>query len=144
MKTRIVSLAAGGLVGLAGCASHPAPVQRMADAEATTRGAQEVGAGEAANPQAQLHLRMAQEEISVAKKLMDDGDNERADFTLLRAKSDAELALALAREAVAQRDAQNALRQVEQLRASTGSPGPASTTTTTSGTTTTTTNGGNK
>jgi len=40
----------------AACSSYPAPTQRMADAMATSRGAQEVGAD--SDPQAKLHLRI--------------------------------------------------------------------------------------
>jgi uncharacterized protein YqfA (UPF0365 family) len=68
----------------------------MADSAAALRGAEEVGA--AAQPQAALNLKLAQEELARSKALMDDGKNEEADFMTLRAKADAELALALARE----------------------------------------------
>jgi uncharacterized protein YqfA (UPF0365 family) len=84
------------LASLAGCASYPAPQQHMADSAAALRGAEEVGA--AAQPQAALNLKLAQEELARSKALMDDGKNEEADFMTLRAKADAELALALARE----------------------------------------------
>jgi uncharacterized protein YqfA (UPF0365 family) len=68
----------------------------MADSAAALRGAQELGA--AAQPQAALSLKLAQEELARAKALMDDGKNEEADFMTLRAKADADLALALTRE----------------------------------------------
>jgi len=48
----------------AGCASYPAPTQRMVDAMATVRGAQEVGADR--DPQGQMHLRLTQEELQNA------------------------------------------------------------------------------
>ena len=47
---------------------------------------------------AQLNLKLADEEIEAAKAQMKQGDNQRAEYILLRAKADAELALALARE----------------------------------------------
>jgi hypothetical protein len=84
------------LAPLLGCASYPAPQQHLADSAAAVRGAEEVGA--AAQPQAALNLKLAQEEVGRAKALMDDGKNEEADLMTLRAKADAELALALARE----------------------------------------------
>ncbi len=77
-------------------ASFPAPTQRMADAQAAERSAREVGANN--EPTAQLSLKLAQDQISSAQKVMLEGDNERADSLLIRAKADAELALALARE----------------------------------------------
>jgi hypothetical protein len=103
----------------------------MADSEAAARSAQDEGA--ASNPQGQLHLRLAQEELAQAKALMASGDNKRADFTLIRAKNDAELALAEAREQQAAAAAQNAARQVAELQNNV-SP-PTSVTTTTSSTT---------
>jgi hypothetical protein len=84
------------LAPLVGCASYPAPQQHMADSAAAVRGAEEVGA--AAQPQAALNLKIAQEEIARAKALTADDKNEEADFMSLRAKADAELALALTRE----------------------------------------------
>jgi hypothetical protein len=77
-------------------ASFPAPTQRMADAQAAERSAREVGANN--EPTAQLSLKLAQDQIASAQKVMLEGDNERADSLLIRAKADAELALALARE----------------------------------------------
>lgn len=77
-------------------ASFPAPTQRLADAESAQRSAQELGA--AAQPAAQLHLKLADEQVARAKKEMTDGDNKAADSLLIRAKADSELALALARE----------------------------------------------
>ncbi len=77
-------------------ASFPAPTQRLADAESAQRSAQELGA--AAQPAAQLHLKLADEQMTRAKKDMADGDNKAADSLLIRAKADSELALALARE----------------------------------------------
>ena len=95
----VISVAA-----LLGCASYPAPNQHLADSIAAIRGAEEVGA--AAQPQAALNLKVAQEEAAHAKALLDDGKNEEADFMTLRAKADADLALALAREATARNRAQ--------------------------------------
>ncbi len=97
-----------------GCASsYPPPTQRMAETLAAMRGATEVGAN--STPQGQLHLRLAEEELRNAKILVDNGDNQRADFVLLRAKADAELALAEAREAKAVADAQSTAAQATDL-----------------------------
>src|SRR5512140_3588236 len=90
------SIALIAIATAVGCgASYPAPTQRMSDAMSAARSAEEVGA--MSNPQAQLHLRLAQEQISQAKTLMANGENKRADYVLIRAKGDAELALSLAR-----------------------------------------------
>jgi hypothetical protein len=130
------SLLAGStlLAGLAGCASYPTPVERMADAEAAARTAQETGA--TSNPQAQLHLKLAQEEIAKAKALVANGDNKRADFVLIRARSDAELALGEARAQAARAEAQRLLEQLAETQANGAAPS-TSTTTTTSATVTT-------
>ncbi|MGH7282878.1 MAG: DUF4398 domain-containing protein, partial [Polyangiaceae bacterium] len=108
MTTSIGSIAAAAMLALvAGCASYPVPAQHMADAEGAARSAQDVGAN--SNPQAQLHLKMATEEINQAKQLIADNDNEKADSVLIRAKADGELALAEARETQAQMAARQAL-----------------------------------
>jgi len=92
------------VVGL-GCASAPPPTEQLASAEASMRAARELGAQ--AVPRAQLHLRLAQEQVTQARKLANDGENERAASLLDRARADAELALALSREATAKQDAQS-------------------------------------
>jgi hypothetical protein len=89
-----------------GCASYPAPTEHLASAVAAARAAQEVGVARV--PQAQLHLKLAEDQIAQAKALMDDGNNERADYMTLRAYNDAALALALARENTARMTAEKA------------------------------------
>ena len=113
MKPSLLSVVLGALP-LAACASYPAPQQHMADSTAAVRGAEEVGA--AAQPQAALNLKLAQEELQRAKALMDDGKNEEADFMTLRAKSDAELALALAREHTSEVRAQQGEAQAKAVQ----------------------------
>ena len=114
---RIVASTAGFvLITCASCgASYPAPTQRMADAMSAERSAEEVGAN--ANPQGQLHLKLAQEQIAQAKSLMANGENKRAEYTLVRAKGDAELALAIARAASAKVEAQQAMDKATALQA---------------------------
>ena len=102
------------LVSVAACASYPAPTERLANALASIRGAQEVGAS--GSPQAALHLKLAQEQATQAKALMDDGKNERAEYVAQRAQVDAELALAMAREAQAGAQAQNVAEQRQMNR----------------------------
>ncbi len=121
-------LGAAALVGTAACASYPAPVQRLADAEAAARSAQDNGA--TTDPQGQLHLKLAQEGIAQAKGLMANGDNERADHVLIRAKSDAELALGEAREVQTRAEAQKAMDRVAKMQE--GLSASSATTTTTS------------
>jgi uncharacterized protein YqfA (UPF0365 family) len=95
VKKTLISIV--GIAFLAGCgASFPAPTQRLADAESASRSARELGADK--KTAAQLNLKLADEEIAAAKTEMANGENKRADYILLRAKADAELSLALARE----------------------------------------------
>jgi hypothetical protein len=47
---------------------------------------------------------------------MTDGKNQRAAFTLLRAKADAELALALAKENTAKTETQQVQEQIKTLQ----------------------------
>jgi multidrug resistance efflux pump len=110
------TLAVSGSLALfaAACGSYPAPSEKMTQAEATIRGAQEIGA--ASVPSAALSVKLAQEEVQRAKQLIQDGENKKAELTLLRAQADAELALAQAREQQAKNDASQALEQAKSLR----------------------------
>jgi hypothetical protein len=81
----------------------------MADAESAARSAREVGAD--SQPAARLEVKLADEQIARAKILVTSGDNKRADLVLMRARADAELALALAREQNAGVDTQKAVEQ---------------------------------
>ena len=88
-------LTAAAVVTLAACASAPEPTERLASAQASVRAARELHATNI--PRAELHVRLAEEQVQSARKLMEDGENHRADMLLRRAKADAELALALTR-----------------------------------------------
>lgn len=87
----VVTLAASGCG-----ASFPVPAQKLADAESAQRSARELGADRKVT--AQLPLKLAGDEIQAAKEQIKAGENRRADFLLIRARADAELALSLARE----------------------------------------------
>jgi hypothetical protein len=101
-------------VGLAGCASYPAPTDKLANTTASVRAAEEVGATK--SPQAALHLKLAQEQLDQAKALIKDGDNRRAEFVLMRADADASLAAALARETSMRAEAEKAKEDVRALK----------------------------
>ncbi len=106
MEKNVLAAATGLAFVLAACGGYAVPTDRLIASEAAARSAREVGASNA--PQAALHLKLAQEEIAQAKGLMNDGNNKRADYVLIRAKADAELALALAKQASAQSAAKKA------------------------------------
>jgi hypothetical protein len=106
MKILYTGVVAGfGLAALA-CAGYPQPTERLATAQAAVRAAKEVGAKDV--PQAQLHTQLAEEQVQQAQRLIEDGDNERAELILRRATADAEMAVALAREAESQKQAEAA------------------------------------
>lgn len=93
-----------------GCSkSWPEPKQPLADAEAAARSAREVGAE--SQPAAKLKVTLAEEQIANAKASIEKDDNERATYQILRARADAELALALAHEQNALNAKQKALEE---------------------------------
>lgn len=107
MKKSTVSIVLAAPFLWACGASFPPPTQRMADARAAERSAEELGALQ--EPGAKLSLKLAQDQIAQAEKAMVDGENERADSLLIRAKADAELAVVQAREKSANVDGKKAV-----------------------------------
>ena len=101
MKT-LVKLAGLVLLGV-GCASAPKPIDRLSDAEATVKAAEQLKAETV--PRAALHYKLATEELEAARKQIKDGDNEEAGRMLMRAKSDADLAIALVNQDRASKEA---------------------------------------
>ncbi len=114
-RRSIPGLAAALLVSAMACGSYPPPTERLTTAEAAIRGAEEVGSGSV--PQAALYLKLAQEQTEKARRLMQDGYNERAELTLKRAQADAELAIALAKEQDTVAKAQEAQTKLDQAKA---------------------------
>lgn len=106
-------LAALAVVGMGCAGSHPAPTDQLASSLAAVRGAEEAGALEV--PEAALHVKLAEEQIDAAKQLTGD-DNARAEDLAVRAYQDAELAIAIAREAAAKKK----LDQFAQLNQTSG------------------------
>jgi hypothetical protein len=106
------SLAAG--LAIAGCAGAPKPEARLASSEGAIRGAEEAGAGQV--PDATLHVKLAEEQRQKALELIKDGDNHRAEMMLARSESDAELAVALTREASARAVATKSDEAVETIK----------------------------
>ncbi len=96
------------------CAGSPPPTARMASAEAAVRAAHDVGAERV--PEAQLHVKLAEEQIARARTLINSGDNQRADLMLRRANADAELGVALAREDTTRDQAQRIIDQAHDIQ----------------------------
>ncbi len=107
-KLKFVSLA---LLTVSACATVQIPPDQLESNESSVRAATELGA--LGVPDARLHLDLAKDETTAAKKLAADGD-DRAVLVLARAQADAELALGLAREVSVHNDA---LKAAEDLKA---------------------------
>jgi hypothetical protein len=96
-----------------GCGSSAVPVDKLTDTQSTIRAAEEVGAEQ--TPPATLHLKMARDEFAAAQKAANDKDDKQARLYLNQAQSDADLALALAREAHDKLAANQAQANVDAL-----------------------------
>ena len=105
-KKTLCYVGAIAVVASIGCASYPAPTEHLASSMAAVRAAQETGAANV--PKAQLYLKLAEEQTAQAKQLIEDGNNERADYMTLRAYNDATLAMAIARQNAARVQAEQA------------------------------------
>lgn len=92
------------VLALAGCGAAPPP-RNAGDAEAAIRSAEEMGARQV--PKASLHLQMAHDAYAKATQLVKDDEPTDARYMFMRSEADAELALALTREAFAWRDLDN-------------------------------------
>jgi|SRR5688572_26848981 len=92
---------------------YPEPRDQMAASEGAIRAAEVSGAQN--SPQSALHLKRAREQIESGKALIMDGENERAEWVLRRARADADLALALATEEAQRKKAAEAREELEKL-----------------------------
>ena len=109
-----VGLAAAFAVSAAACGGAAVPQETLTAAQASAKGAEVGGAND--DPKAQLHLKLANEQIEKAKKLIEDGKNEEAARLVDRAQVDADLALALAEQGKALKDAKDADEQLGKLK----------------------------
>ena len=114
-KLALQMLWVGLLAASAGaCGGAAVPQETLTAAQASVKGAEVSGATQ--DPKAQLHLKLANEQIEKAKKLIEDGNNEEAARLIDRAQADADLALALAQQGKALRDAKDADEQLGKLK----------------------------
>jgi hypothetical protein len=112
LKSLLIITSLGAAFG-AGCGSAAMPLDKLTDAKATARAAQEAGAEQ--TPQAELHLKMANDELALAQKAINDNDGAKAKLILNQAQADADLSLALARGSADQRAAQTAQSKIVDL-----------------------------
>ena len=115
MSWKICALTAAIGITVAGCGSAPVPAENVTQAKSSISAAEAVGAQSV--PKSALHLKMAKDQVTQAEAMIQDGETEEAKLVLLRAQADAELALALAREASIRAEAQAALKKVQDLKA---------------------------
>lgn len=144
-KTWVLGVA-GGLLIAAGCGSSPPPTRAQTDAIAAVRSAEALDAE--STPAAAYQLELARGQVREGETLMRRGEMDRARTALERAKADADLAVALRREAQARAAAEAAHEHIDTLRRETTessggevpvaqNPAPAAQTTTTTTVTTT-------
>jgi hypothetical protein len=98
----------------AGCAASSTPVVELNRTDAALRAAHELGADRI--PRAALHIKMAEDQRETARRFLANGEEDEASAALDRAASDAELAVALAKEQRAQRNAEEIQSRAASLR----------------------------
>lgn len=111
IRLAITALVAGLVVACGGSSLPPA---KAADTQASISAASAVGAQQ--NPQAALHLKMAQDQFKQAQGLINDGKDDEARLVLERATADAEVALIITREAQASANVKKAQGEVNGLQ----------------------------
>lgn len=116
MKSAVSKIALVGIAAFAAaCAGRiPPPTDRLASSEAAIRSAKELGAE--SDPQAALHVRLADEQVGIARQFMQHDENRRADLVLQRSKADAELAIMLTRERAAKTASQGAAKDLNSQK----------------------------
>ncbi len=104
-------IAFSALTIIAGCASAPLNTE---ESTSSIRAAEEAGAAKV--PKASLHLKLAKEELILAKRYEAKSEMPKAQSMLLRSETDAELALILAREDAEKSKSRAELENVRLLK----------------------------
>ena len=98
-----------------GCGGGVSPVEQFGRSQAAVRAAEEAGA-DRLDPQAQLYLKLAREQLEKGKQQMDHEEYEKADRLLRKAEADAELARQIAHLRTAQGEADEANQVLSNLK----------------------------
>ncbi len=115
MSKRVISASWGAVwLLLVGCGGAAVPQEALSAAQAAVKGAEVAGAAE--DPKAALHLKLSREGLDKAKALIAEDRNEEARSAIDRAQADADLAIVLAKESRAKKEATETREQVEQLK----------------------------
>lgn len=96
-----------------GCVTTTNVPSRAAEPKMMVAAAHERGA--ATNPEAQLHLKLAEDRIAQAERYLRAGEEREANLLLLRAEADAEYALALLRRDDAREKAESIQLKIDGL-----------------------------
>ena len=107
------SLATLAVASCVACGGYTVPPQHVTGAQTAIAAAR--GGGADADPQAALHLKLAEEQYSGARNLMQSGDPKKADLMLLRSQADAQLAQSLAQKTSATAETQQTVEQIRTL-----------------------------
>lgn len=113
MKWQLIAIACVLGVGGTSCATAQVPDKNYTPNQ-TIAAAEERGAEEL--PEARLHLKLARDQLTAAKKLKDKGLPEEANIKLLKAQSDADYALALLRHKAEKEEEVQVRKKLERLR----------------------------
>jgi hypothetical protein len=97
------------------------PPERIAASEAAVRAAEQRSTGAPEDASAQLHLRLARDELALSQRHMTENPR-RAELLLIRARVDAELAQSLAATTAAEQEAQELRTELERMQANMGGP----------------------
>jgi hypothetical protein len=116
MKLRITNLfgVLAVAASVAACGSTVLSEPKLTSAKTAVSAAEAVGAVD--EPQAALHLKMAQDAIAEAEKHIAEGRDEQAIPLLERALADAQLAREMTAEADGRRSADAAVARLETLQ----------------------------
>ncbi len=108
----VLVLASFGSVAGLGCASSVPPPNDQWDAAQADVGRAQAG-GAPAVPEARLHLQLAQEDLQKSKQMMGE-DNKQAVNLAVLARTEAQLAASLAKQAAAQDEALKAQMDLQK------------------------------
>jgi hypothetical protein len=111
-----------GLWALSACASSEPPIKQLADAQASIRAANELGADQ--SPEAALHVKLARDRVERAQALNREGEHEQAKHALEEADHDAEVAVALLKQQASEDRAAAAKQKADEAGAKSSAKEP--------------------
>ena len=113
MRTKLFVSACLLTLAASSCAGAKVPDENYAPGQ-TIAAAEERNAAD--HPEAQLHLKLARDQMDNATRLKDDGKDKEANLLMLRAQADADYALALLRRSDQQAQTNEIRDKISTLR----------------------------